>query len=337
MIWGMLIIGLILVILLQLLTRNRDLPILEADRHAGSVLTEPDKTFPLQVTLTNRSRWPVPHAGVRGNVHFSREGSFSFTTWLLPHQQVRREFPLTVPNRGRYLFGDIQVFCGDFLGLQESTKTCGSYQEIVVAPTPLPGCRAEILMGGFLGDISTRRFILEDPMLTLGYREYTSRDPMKRIAWNQTARKNTLMVKQSDYTVEPSVSVIVNVQTDLTYWEEPLENCFRAARSVCELLEQKGIHYSFSTNTRLLGRRHTNSGISGLGQRHFHDVLEMLGRSCREYTSTLDQLLEQELQRPGYSGRILITPGGGETNTHLIGRLQESEPLLVVKGTEAGL
>ena len=337
MIWGVLIIGLILVILLQLLTRNRDLPILDADRYVASNLAEPDEPFPLQVTLVNKSRWPVPHAGVRGNIKFAREGEFSFTTWLLPRQQVRRQFMLTVPNRGRYLFGDMQVFCGDFLGLQESSKTCGSYQEIVVAPASLPNCRTEILMGGFLGDISIRRFIMEDPMLTLGYREYTSRDPMKRIAWSQTARKNTLMVKQSDYTVEPSVSVIVNVQTDLVYWEEPLERCLSVARSICEFLEQKGIRYSFSTNSRLLGRGHTNSGVSGLGQRHFRDVLEMLGRSCREYTSTLDQLLEQELQRPGYAGRILITPGGTETDTHLIGRLQESQPLLVVKGTEAGL
>ena len=44
------------------------------------------------------------------------------------------------------------------------------------------------VLSGFLGDVSVRRFIYEDPVLTTGFREYTGREPMKHISWTQSAR-----------------------------------------------------------------------------------------------------------------------------------------------------
>lgn len=334
MIWATLIICGILVILLQRTSAEKSLQRIQADRVPTALLAEPDEPAALTVTLENRSRFPIPHAAVRCVLPLTKDGGITFTAWLLPRQQLRRQIPITFSTRGRYVFEDLHISCGDFLGLKEAEKTCGSFQEIVVPPKPLDVPSFNTLIGGFLGDISARRFILEDPVLTLGYREYTGSESMKQISWSQSARLGKLMVKQNDYTVDPSVSVLLNVETDLESKDAPLEACLRAARTVCAILEEKGIRYSFSSNAMLLGKKHDNSGVTGLGRRHFGAILEVLGRACAEPVLSLDELLSQELQQVGRSGRILITPGGSEENSRLLSRMGEAEGLLVIRGKE---
>ena len=334
MIWITLIIGVALVFALQLNSSEKSLSAIDADHRPDTRLAEPDDPTSITVTLQNNSGRLIPFAGVRGQLPITQEGDFFFSSWLLPWQKISRKLSVTFPHRGRYILNDLTVSCGDFLGLKEFEKTCGSFQEIVVPPKPFHSASAQELMGGFLGDVSARRFILEDPVLTLGYREYTGSDPMKRISWSQTARHNTLMVKKNDYTVEPSVSVLLNVQTDLMD-AEALESCFRATRSVCQALEKAGIRYSFSSNAVLLGYKHSNSGVSGLGQKHFASVLDVLGRACGEASLSFEQLLEKELQQPGVTGRIVITPGGEETNSRLLSRMRDGAGFLLVTGKEA--
>ena len=335
MIWGVMLVGVILVALLQLFLPERAMDSLEADRRPETLLGEPGEPLDLQISVSNSSRRLFPYVAVAMKLPFAREGAVDISFWMGPKQHYIRQIPLTIDRRGRYVPESLKLSCGDFLGLKEYTKTCGSYREIVIPPKALAFSRLDVLMGGFLGDVSANRFILEDPVLTLGFREYSGSDPMKRIAWAQSARYNRLMVKKNDYTVEPSVSVLLNVETDLEEKEDACEACFCLARSVCALLEKKGIRYSFSANPQLLGYNCSAVGTAGLGQRHFSAILETLGRSVKTPGVSLQTLLEQELQRPESSGRILITPGGNELSTHATARLREHGPLLVLKGTEA--
>ena len=334
MIWGALLVGAVLILILQRFLPERSLDMLEADRTPESLLAEPEEPTTLIFEVKNKSRRFFPYVAIENKLPFAQEEGVNFTFWLGPRQKLTRQFPVTVPRRGRYVVEEMKLKTGDFLGLKEHTKVCGRYREIVVPPKAMDFSDTDPRMGGFLGDVSANRFILEDPVLTLGFREYTGNDPMKRISWSQTARHNRLMVKKNDFTVEPSVSVILNVQTDPEISEETFENCFRLARAVCAALEKKGMGYSFANNARLLGYNRSATGIAGFGRRHFRAILENLGRSETVPATPLQVLLEQELQRPECSGRIVITPGGSETRQ--IQRLREFGPLLVLKGTEVG-
>lgn len=332
MIWGALLVGAVLVFVLQRFWPERSLEMLEADRMPESLLAEPEEPVKLVFEVKNKSRRFFPYAAIESKLPFAREEAVNFTFWLAPRQTLNRQFPVTIDRRGRYVVEEMKLKTGDFLGLKEHTKVCGSYREIVVPPKATVFSDMDVLMGGFLGDVSANRFILEDPVLTLGFREYTGTDPMKRISWVQSARQNRLMVKKNDFTVEPSVSVILNIQTDSEEADETYENCFRLTRAVCAALEQKGMRYSFISNARLLGYNRSATGIAGFGQRHFRAILETLGRSETVPATPLPVLLEQELQRPECSGRIVITPGG--TELRQIQRLREFGPLLVLRGTE---
>ena len=218
----------VIALVLQLVMMREDLDLVEADHCPDVQVAEPEEPFHLEVSLRNRTKRFVPFlkvkeffdagitplaGGVPGGV--VKGYHVTFTTWLRPGQRVKKLIPLSVEKRGRYELRQFQLCRGDFLGTREQMRECGRAAEIVVAPKPFPQQAVSDVFGGFMGDVSVTRFIMEDPVLTLGFREYTGREPMKMISWTQSARGNGLMVKKYDYTLEPTVSVLLDVGAGL--------------------------------------------------------------------------------------------------------------------------
>ncbi len=296
--------------------------------HAASArrLVEPGEVFPLVTTVTNRSRRFLPFVRFSLSVPPAltpRDDRAQLTTcglnhkelrcslWLMPRQTWRQELPVSFAARGRYVFTDAILYAGGFLGVGETLEYVSQYQELVVMPARCGGPELDTLLGGFLGDRSVDRFLLEDPVLTLGFREYTGREPMKSISWTQSARSGQLMVKNYDYTLELTATVLLNIDTARTDgWEARLERCFSLARAVCERLEEKQIPYCFVTNAGAVGARAQWSQVGdGLGSGHLSAVLEGLGRATYEPLRPFAQTLAQCASR-AEQGRthILITP-----------------------------
>jgi len=231
------------------------------------------------------------------------------------------------------------VHGGDFLGLQEHSRQYGRFNEVVVAPRETMTPKLIDVFGGFMGEVSVNRFIMEDPVLTLGYREYSGREPMKMISWTQSAKRGQLMVKKTDYTLQPTVSVVLNTATALTGKEkaEMLEETFRLTRTVCSMLERKGVKYNFVSNAILAGSSAVLSvSDEGLGNRHFGGILEYLGRATYGSALSLETLLEKEARRQTSTGKILITPDGEGLHGKAMARFREAANgnLLVLNAQE---
>lgn len=345
-----LILIVILALVLQKVLLGKDLDLIEADHRPDIQVAEPGQPFHVEITLKNKSRRVIPflrvcedfEAGVDPvGYEVPRDSRdvchVGFTTWLRPRQSLKRAIPVTAASRGRYVLRQFHLYSGDFLGLQEQSATCGRFHEVVVAPREIEMERLNDMFGGFMGEVSVNRFIMEDPVLTLGYREYTGREPMKTISWAQSARTGALMVKKYDYTLEPTVSVLLNVETNVADAEPLLETCFSMARTVCAMLERKGVKYSFASNA-ILGGAPADPGATGegLGRHHFMGILEHLGRATYAYNVSMSKMLEKESNRGAAAGCILITPGGDGESIHAINRLREAAGgnLLVLRASE---
>ncbi len=67
--------------------------------------------------------------------------------------------------------------------------------------------------GALLGDISVRRWIVDDPpLMTIGIREYTGNEPERYIHWPSSMKHNKLMVKNFDFTTDNSVLIALNMK-----------------------------------------------------------------------------------------------------------------------------
>ena len=325
---------------------------LHYEAECDTLLAEPDQAITLTSRIENRGRLPVmylhiteslPPAAqlladpnwIKTHTRFSdSEINVKDSMYLMPRSRRTSTLRFLLPRRGWYRLGRATIGAGDLLGLKESLRRDITRLELVVIPQRCETPDILRSLGGFLGDISVRRFILEDPILTIGFREYTGHEPMRSISWNQSARTGVMQVKQYDHTVDATVCVILNTENGT---ESEIEHCYSITRTVCEELESKGIPYEFHTNGDLTGPVDSINWVAeGLGQQHLNTILYGLGRGNCNCTGTLERLISRTLRRTrSNQGYIVITPPLSEQNKLLTERLRSNgSTLCILTGEE---
>lgn len=340
--WAFLIVLVLGAVLLQRYSLQHSLDHVGFDTGVSQIIVDPDESFDIVSTISNGGRMPVFFLRVQEvlplDISLAGEGfdlrrdrdttRISYSCYLWPRQRLERRVRASLPRRGRYFLRGANLAGGDFLGLRENYQKVSLLREIVVMPRPAARPDLSETLGGYLGDRSVNRFIMEDPVLTLGFREYTGREPQKSISWPVSARSGRLMVKKYDYTIEQTATVLLNVECDADgrqFDPERIEGCYSLARSVCEELEERGIQYSFVTNASAAGAVGLWNRIDdGLGQSHLLAILEGLGRAAYTRTEPFDATLSRAARRAS-QGRchIVITPRDAACYSHGLMRLRE--------------
>jgi len=340
------IIFIIVIALVQFWSTNNALKGIKYDYRFSKKLIEIGETTEIISTITNESRRFVPFIrmvealpkGVRtlNQKVFIREDtmglghlSHNSSVYLLARSKLQRKLKVTFDQRGRYVFRGAELRGGDFLGLTDKREKYLEFRELIVYPKKIEAPHLQEILGGFLGDISVRRFIMEDPILTIGTREYTGREPLKQMSWKHTARTNQMMVKQFDYTTEMVVTVLLDISTAVgkTLTPEQFENCFSLARTVCQFLDHQKIPFEYVSNAISEGLQIEEGRlilIQSLGKAHMRAILEQLGRAGYgtrvAYESAIENLdLNQEQNR----STIIITPRRDPTKHRLAQKLKE--------------
>lgn len=316
-------------------------------------LAEADQPVTMVSTVENRARLPILY--VRTRMYLPGEATLHGDgAWLAEHTEMRMaglcvedvftllprrrrtaRFQVSFPRRGRFAPTGVELITGDLLGSHTLSRQEFTFCRVVVAP---PRCtRPELLqaLDGFLGDISVRRFILEDPVLTVGFREYTGREPMKAISWPQSARMGRLIAKEYDHTTDLAVTVLLNTEGGTP---AQLEQCYSLTRTACEELEKRGIPYDLRTNGDLVGPTGLLPHVPrGLGQQHFNGILYGLGcadyRCCFPLAELVQRCRGSQCSSQSY---IVITPPLSPAAARLLALLESAgAAMTVLTGEEA--
>ena len=283
-------------------------------------MAEPGEMITVSYTITNTGKRPLFYLGLsfsfeegvticedekwkKNHVSTSFTGTnVERTLFLAARSAVKGRFHISLSSRGIHMLGRYYLEAGDLLGLSTSVISSEG-EKSVVCTASLAETDPQInILGGFLGDISVRRFIMEDPSLLIGFREYTGHEPMKKISWTQSAKNARLMVKLNDHTLDTDVAVAMNLER--TYASpSDIEKCFELARSACEMLEEMKIPYAFISNGDLRDFR------QGYGRNHLCAILRSIGISRGTCYTSMSELADRciALNRSNRS-YILITP-----------------------------
>lgn len=318
-------------------------------------LAEPDQVLTLTSTVRNVGRLPIFYVslmemlpeGVRAEEDEDWSRKYLITPeyglccksalCLLPRRRHSKRFRFSLPERGSYQMGRYYLTVGDYLGFHTRYLSGDLNRRIIVMPRRWEDPRLTLTLGGYLGEISVRRFLFEDPVLTIGVREYTGSEPLKQISWKQTARTGKLQVKNYDYTVDANVTVLINL--DCSPAEQ--EVCFRMARTVCETLERRRIPYEFFGNGDLFGPKGEHQWFpEGLGSQHFRTLMWALGQSKGIVYFSFVGMMERCIQmRRRSRGYIVISPSLREQEREALRTLRrcsETEPCLLTAKAEEG-
>ena len=345
MIVFVIVCSLALIAVLERLSRRDDLRRIVVTFRADMELVEPGEVLTLRYTVHNTSRLPLMYVGLGLQLtdavtveedppprRMSRDITgtrVEHRLYLLPGHRFYGKLRLSVKRRGEVELGKYYLETGDLLGLSSSVRSRKIGIRVICTAPP---CEQEELhpLGGFLGDVSVRRFIHEDPCLLTGYREYTGREPMKQISWLQTARAGRLTVRQFDHTVDRNVTVVVNMEAT---HRRIMEQCLRLTRTVCEQLEDSRIPYAVYSNGDLQNLE------EGLGRGHLFFLLRRIGLSApagyRDFPDLVNYCMAHRRMGCSY---IVITPELSPAGRAALERLRAATDMevCVLYGEEKG-
>ena len=266
--------------------------------------TEPAEPFTVSVTAENTGKLPIGF--VRAEVrypqemelpvsskvrHVTSERLVSHIFSLKRRQRITRTMEVHIDRRGCYRMLGARLYRGDFIGINEQTARYEDLHEIVVFPERVGDHRLQKALTGLIGDMISRRYLLQDPVLTTGMREYIPGDPMRSINWKQTARRGQLMVREFEYTREEACRVVLCLPDLERIGSDLLDICCGLVRTICEELTKKGITVVFYTNASPFGLYIERSFKSTVQKRNLTALLDTLGRLTDMVTCRQEQLI----------------------------------------------
>lgn len=237
----------------------------------------------------------------------SLRGLVSGIFTLKGYQKCRRVWKVRCEKRGIMTIENATITVSDLFGLSKRARMFTVTDSVRVLPAPADMEAGELSGDMFIGNIGVRRFVLPDPFVISGAREYTGREPMNRLHWAQTARNGRPMVFDNEYTTERRVMIVMNMQRSETYIQPlsdfALELQIKAAAFVLEYCENAG-----STECALAANTSEPLSIpASSGYEHTIGALRSLAEleaACGEYA---DVFLEN-LELNDFTDIILITP-----------------------------
>jgi hypothetical protein len=272
-----------------------------------------------------------PHFSVPKNI---------YSMFIMPFQRVRRKYKVSVNKRGCHRIELANLELGDFVGFRSEQRKMPISQKVVVLPKKVELSESIVPLGALGGDLSVRRWIIDDPLITIGIREYTGNEPQRFIHWPSSAKFGSLMVKKFDFTTDNSVLVIINVETMKPCWkaieEELIDEAVSLARATLEEFESLSIPYGLVTNA--YNEEADAKGFihhTGLGAAHLGTLLHALG--CIQFRNPgffENTLRDVRRMRGNYTTAVIITPRILETYIEPLQLLAKAVPRTVVIAVE---
>src|SRR5262249_16314124 len=169
----------------------------EYTRTLGEHRIFPGESAPLTLHVANRKLLPLPflevedeipegletrlgrrHVTSRPKVH-ALANSASLLWW----ERVSWPYELSSRRRGFYRIGPAHLRSGDVFGFFRREEAVETWDYLIVYPRVVPLERLGIPSRQLFGERKSPQRIFEDPSRTVGVRDYTREDSLKRIHW----------------------------------------------------------------------------------------------------------------------------------------------------------
>lgn len=266
-------------------------------------------------TISNRKLLPVPWLKVESRIDSGLQfgtqedlnilqDEFHISVFsMLPYTRIIRTHNVKCTKRGFYHLKSAALTARSITGNVSAIKDETTDAKLYVFPRTLTLSEMNFPSHSWQGERVVRRWILEDPFINSGIREYNTSDPMKNINWKASARFGTLQVNQYDPTAQHRLMVLLNVDTKLNQWtvtDEPerVEYGISVAATIFEYAYKNVIEAGFCTNGFLKDMEKEPIRIEpASGKNQLTKILECLARMVILRSVNFHTLLDRELER----------------------------------------
>lgn len=267
--------------------------------------------------ISNEKPLPLPwlrlESSIAAGINFGRQANLDVYKgdlyqnhislfFLRPYRQITRRHEVVCSRRGLYRLESATLTTGDPLGMVTKVKKFELNLELLVYPRIRTVPELPLPNHSWLGELAVRRWIVEDPFLTAGTREYRPGDPLRSVNWKATARTGTVQVHRRDYTADHRLLLCLNVESSETMWRnildvDRIELGISFAASVAAYALKNGLETGLICNGRLGDGPREPVRIEPSGEAgQLEWLLNHLARIVLDRTVTMSRLLEEAVE-----------------------------------------
>jgi uncharacterized repeat protein (TIGR01451 family) len=235
-----------------------------------------------------------------------------FRTFWMPNafQTITRAFTIECSERGFHRYGPALIATGDGFGFFGRKATLPEEQYLIVYPRLYSVTDLRLPAKNPFGDLRARGHLFEDPLRTVGVREWQNADDPRRIHWKATARHQQMLSRVYEPSQEQQLLVFLNVATLARHWygtiPELLERAISVAASLAALAAEERIPVGLIANGTLPGSDQPIRLLPGRSPEQIIQILELLAAVTPFASDTIEALLFKEAPRLGWGATLLV-------------------------------
>ena len=232
---------------------------------------------------------------------------------LRSHERVRWRVRLLGERRGYYHFGPARLDSGDLFGLFSQKAMVAQRDTFIVYPRVYSMEALGLPAKEPFGDTRAALQILEDPSRTVGIRDFQAGDPLRRVHWKATARRQQLQVRVYQPTTHQQLLLCLNVATLPYQWQGSIPELLEQVVSVAGSLATYGIEHRYEVGLVANGCwPHSDQPLKVLPGRSPYQlahILEALAAVSPLPTSRLADLLLRSSARLPWGATLAVVSG----------------------------
>jgi uncharacterized protein (DUF58 family) len=318
-----------LLVLISALLTSLALRGVKVDRQARSMRGSVGDIFEERFEVWNDSLLPKLWLEIANESKIPNSTGSRVLTFIRPHQKRIYLARTWLTRRGGFVMGPTTVSSGDPFGIFRVSQNYPARTSLIVLPMLFPIAEFGTPPGLLPGGKAIRSRSPEITPHASGVREYVTGDPMKRIHWPTSIRRDQLMVKEFEQDPQSEVWLFLDTHRGVHYSRQgeehapPVDDLFLIRRHQVKL-SPSSLEYAVSITASLahffLGQRravglvtasHSNYTVISAerSERQEAKILEELAFLQAESTYTLPGLVTAQMgQLPQGSTAILVTP-----------------------------
>jgi len=282
------------------------------------------ETIELTLEVRNRKFLPLtwleivdvfpPHLSVDGGRvlpdRSTNLGEFR-TFWTPgPFQRLRRRFTIHCSKRGYHTYGPATVNTGDGFGFF-SRKAIGPEQDhIIVYPRLYSVAELRLPAKNPFGERGAEGRPFEDPLRTMGIREWQPGDSLRRVHWKATARHQEMLSRVYEPSEDPQILIFLNVTTLPRHWQgsipELMERAVSVASSLAALCVELRLPVGLISNGVLPGSDQPLRLLPGRSPNQLLRILESLAGITSFASLPIEEMLLRESPRLPWGATLLV-------------------------------
>ncbi len=273
------------------------------------------ETITLRLRLENRKPLPVlwlrarefvpEHLPITGAhvapSHRPRQNLLEAIFALLAFRRADRLITIECTQRGFYAFGPTTLFASDPFGFFIAKRQVMDERWLIVYPRVEPLPRLGLPAKNPLGEMKAPVPLFEDPVRTVGVRDYQPQDDFRRVHWKASARRQRLQSKVLEHTTSHSVVVVLNAATLKPHWigviPPLLERAVSVAASIAYYAAEQRWPVGLVANGVLPRSDQPLRVPPGRGPHQLTLIFEMLAAVTPVVTVPIQELLRRESPR----------------------------------------